>query len=275
MTANVGRVSTISQLDRTPENIGPGCEFVWLDEVGSTQDEAKSRAPLAEDTLVRGIAARYQTNGRGTHGRDWLGAPGNLFLTVSLPITRVPVTLTLLPLKVGIEVARAVEWLLDEAPKQPDSPCGKVTLKWPNDVLLDDKKLAGVLIEGDGTYLHVGIGINVGAAPDIPDDGPQRGRPSAWLADCGVDASQGLVQGLGKAITVARDPPGRQLSAPLGCFSGALRCRPLSGATKPGVTATQLARYHVQRTMLGHSLALCDVSEALLLGAAPGRSRTL
>ena len=63
----------------------------------------------------------------------------------------------------------------------------------------------------------MGIGINVGAAPDIPDDGPQRGRPSAWLADCGVDASQGLVQGLGKAITVALGSwvaPGKETCGP-------------------------------------------------------------
>ena len=145
-------------------------EFHHLRSVDSTQDEAKRRIPhLSKDLLA--ILADEQTNGRGTSGRVWIGLPGNFYFTVCVPMERVPVTITLLPLQIGSMVAECVSRLV---------PSKTVYVKWPNDVLLEDRKVAGVLIEShlvDGTiWLLVGIGINLVRAPDVPQEGKDRGR---------------------------------------------------------------------------------------------------
>lgn len=69
----------------------------------------------------------------------------------------------------------------------PSKP--RVSLKWPNDVLLGGAKVAGVLIEAELPFLLVGIGVNVRHKPDVPQQGPDRGRPAACLGDFGADSS--------------------------------------------------------------------------------------
>lgn len=73
-------------------------------------------------------------------------------------------------------------------PGKSDEP-PRVFLKWPNDVLLGGRKVAGVLIEAELSFLLVGIGVNVRQKPDVPQQGPNRGRPAACLADFGADAT--------------------------------------------------------------------------------------
>lgn len=150
--------------------------------------------------------ARQQSQGRGTSGRTWLSQRGNLFLTVAIPQTDVPIPLTLLPLQVGVIVARRLDSHLRRrlllpssdssssmAAPVPDFP--RVTVKWPNDVLINQEKIAGVLIENHyvpddsssnsaaswSYWFLVGIGVNVRHAPSVPTNGPQRGRPSTSL----------------------------------------------------------------------------------------------
>ena len=149
-----------------PSNI----DFHHLRSVDSTQDEARRRIPhFSKDILA--ILADEQTHGRGTSGRLWMGLQGNFFFTVCIPMERVPVTITLLPLQIGSMVAKCVsQWV----------PAKTVHVKWPNDVLLEDRKVAGVLIESqlvDGTiWLLVGIGINLVRAPNVLQEGEDRGR---------------------------------------------------------------------------------------------------
>jgi biotin-(acetyl-CoA carboxylase) ligase len=69
-----------------------------------------------------------------------VGKPGNLFLTVVLPVARIPLPLSLVPLRVGVVVAEAIAATTQVS----------VHLKWPNDVLVKQEKVSGVLIEGDG-----------------------------------------------------------------------------------------------------------------------------
>lgn len=64
-----------------------------------------------------------------------------------------------------------------------------MSLKWPNDVLLGGSKVAGVLIEAELPFLLVGIGVNVRNKPEVPQNGPDRGRPAACLADFGADST--------------------------------------------------------------------------------------
>ncbi|GAX14834.1 hypothetical protein FisN_29Lh040 [Fistulifera solaris] len=118
-----------------------------------------------EHTCVA-LVATTQTEGRGTQGRVWKAASGNLYLTVALP--QVPVSLTLLPLHVGIVVAQRVQAIL----KACHSSEPKVTVKWPNDVLIHDAKVSGCLIEHftnerNLSWFLVGIGVNVAETPPL------------------------------------------------------------------------------------------------------------
>ncbi len=106
--------------------------------------------------------AAAQTRGRGRQGRAWHSPPGNLYLSVALPA---PSGLThgLLPLAAGVAVAQALAgWGVP------------ARLKWPNDVLVGDRKLAGLLIEASSSggaleQVILGIGVNLAVAPQVED----------------------------------------------------------------------------------------------------------
>jgi BirA family biotin operon repressor/biotin-[acetyl-CoA-carboxylase] ligase len=129
----------------------------WTEEVASTSDRLKqlARAGAAEWTAV---LADRQSGGRGREGRAWASPPGGLYMSVLLRPALVPVGLV--PLAAGVAVAEAVsEWSV------------AARLKWPNDVLVDGRKLAGILSEassgGAGVeWAVVGIGVNVSVARD-------------------------------------------------------------------------------------------------------------
>jgi BirA family biotin operon repressor/biotin-[acetyl-CoA-carboxylase] ligase len=139
-----------------------GWTLTALESVGSTNDEATrlAEAGAAEGTVVW---AREQTGGRGRRGRRWASPVGNLyFSTILRPACSAPRAAEL-----GFVAALAVA---DIVPAKRD-----VRVKWPNDVLVDGGKIAGILPESaigqDGKAEHVvmGIGINVGFAPQLPD----------------------------------------------------------------------------------------------------------
>lgn len=131
-----------------------GKKIIWLPETTSTNDIAKIHAQQgAPEGLV--IAAERQTNGRGRHQKAWVSQPGGLYFSIilrpAIPVERLA-TITLL---VGISVAD----VLYKAYQLP------VRLKWPNDILLYGKKLAGILTEASSAgmnvnYVIVGIGVN-------------------------------------------------------------------------------------------------------------------
>jgi len=166
-----------------------------FDSTPSTQDEAKAIAKgLAESSLSPPdtfcVTATSQSKGRGTTGRQWLGAPGNVFVTIGIPVdvwmTKMmrerKIPLTLLPLKVGELTASLVNNELNICNEGEAT----VTVKWPNDVLVDGKKISGTLIENASNWFLIGIGINVAHAPTVPTTGADYGRPSVSLKDyCG------------------------------------------------------------------------------------------
>ena len=94
------------------------------------------------------VIADSQTAGHGRYGREWVSPPGGLYTSIVLAPD------PLLPLRAGVAVAEAL------------SECGiPAQLKWPNDVTVDGKKIAGVLIEeADGTMI-LGIGVNLDRVP--------------------------------------------------------------------------------------------------------------
>ena len=131
--------------------------------VDSTQDETKrilTEIGCYESRLLA-VIADDQTKGRGTGGRSWVAKRGNLFLTCAIPAEAIPIPqITLLPLGVGVLIA---EQLAKYARMQP-------MVKWPNDVLLNDHKIAGTLIENhrvrEQSWWLVGIGVNLESHPE-------------------------------------------------------------------------------------------------------------
>lgn len=126
------------------------------DSIGSTNDEATrlAREGAAHGTVVH---ADEQTAGRGRLSRRWLSPPGNVYLSVVLR-PGLPVARTVeIGFVAALAVADAVDALL---PRQLRS-----TLKWPNDVLLRDGKIAGILSDQADDALILGIGLNVLQAP--------------------------------------------------------------------------------------------------------------
>lgn len=128
----------------------------------STNDEVRRQAALGgEDGLV--ITADTQSAGRGRSGRFWQSPEGNLHLSMLMRPVCSPERATELPFVVALAVAEAVAGLVPVA--------RAVRCKWPNDVLIDDRKVAGVLIEsemrpeGGVDWIAVGIGVNVAMAP--------------------------------------------------------------------------------------------------------------
>jgi BirA family transcriptional regulator, biotin operon repressor / biotin---[acetyl-CoA-carboxylase] ligase len=155
-----------------------------LERTESTQDVAKQTIPSLSKNQILAVTATEQTNGRGTSGRAWMGLKGNVFLSVALQSKEVPTTLTLLPLQVGILIAERIDKIMKQICRSPDVT---VKLKWPNDVLVNQQKVAGVLIESmviDGDiWLIIGIGVNIAVAPQVPTEGPNRGRPATCLQE--------------------------------------------------------------------------------------------
>lgn len=116
--------------------------------------------------------ADRQTAGRGRFQRPWVSDQGGLWLSAVLPVERNSTAWRLLPLVVGLAVCETVRKL----------GVGRMRLRWPNDVLVDDRKLAGLLVDCFQPGLAVaGIGINVHNHPELSN--PALKGQSARLAD--------------------------------------------------------------------------------------------
>ncbi|MBS0538511.1 MAG: biotin--[acetyl-CoA-carboxylase] ligase [Proteobacteria bacterium] len=164
-----------------------GWTLVAFDSVGSTNDEA---ARLAEAGAPEGtfVWAREQTGGRGRRGRRWASPVGNLYCsTILRPDCPAPRAAEL-----GFVAALAVADLVIDG--------RAVRVKWPNDVLVNGGKVAGILPESsiaqDGRVEHVvlGIGVNVGFAPSLPE----MRYPGATLGGTVEAAAAGLAAGLAR-----------------------------------------------------------------------------
>ncbi len=121
---------------------------------------ALAHAGAEEGTVAR---AASQSAGRGRAGRSWVSPPGGLWFTLILRPRSPPARWGVIPLAVGLGVARAVR-----------ARDASARVKWPNDVLTSDGKVAGVLSEarvGPDGFLLAGVGVNVNVhLPDLPED---------------------------------------------------------------------------------------------------------
>jgi BirA family biotin operon repressor/biotin-[acetyl-CoA-carboxylase] ligase len=165
----------------------PGYGLVEFDEIDSTNEEARRRAAKGELQPVW-LRADRQTAGRGRRGRAWESPIGNLAATLLIAPAKPAAQCAQLSFVTAIAAADTAAGF---------APTADIKVKWPNDVLANGRKLAGILLEsasgGDGalTFLAIGIGMNLAHFP------PDTEFPATSLAAIGASvpsASAALAQ---------------------------------------------------------------------------------
>lgn len=203
------------------------------------------------------VLAVAQARGRGRHGRSWNSPPGNLYASLLLRPQSSLAAAATLALVAGLSVAEALQ--------EHVQPRQRVTLKWPNDLLLDGAKLAGILLEGadDGAggcaWVVIGLGLNLARAP--------AGTPYPATS---------LAEGAGLALT-----PDEVLATWLPIFGRRLRqwrSRGFAGLRDAWLAQAQglgsQARLRLGERLVHGRFAGLDADGALLLeGASGGTTR--
>ena len=161
------------QLDPTAR--AAGARLITHDTIGSTNAEALRLARAGERGPLW-IVAKTQTAGRGRRGRTWVSEPGNLYasllLTDPAPPERCPELSFVAALALHDAIGGRIPGL-----------AARLVLKWPNDLLIDRNKFAGILVEGEGAAVAIGIGVNCVHHPDHTE------TPATDLASAGVRTS--------------------------------------------------------------------------------------
>ncbi len=144
----------------------PGFRVEAFASVGSTNDEAKAlaRSGAGEGTVVWALR---QESGRGRRGRTWTSPEGNLYSSTILQPGRPPAEAAQISFVAALAIAETAAAVL------PDS--APVLCKWPNDVLVNGRKLSGILLESEAAadggpgWLVLGVGINLRHFPEGGD----------------------------------------------------------------------------------------------------------
>jgi BirA family biotin operon repressor/biotin-[acetyl-CoA-carboxylase] ligase len=216
--------------------------------LASTNDEA---ARLAREGAAHGtvVHADQQSSGRGRFSRRWSSPAGNLYLSIVLRLDVSPVRRVEIGFIAALAVADSVDAMLPRTIR--------ATLKWPNDVLVQNGKIAGILLEGADEALILGIGLNVLQAPT------------------GVSYQVATIVGCGGLATV--DGTRTRLLAALSDWLTVWRQEGFAA-----IRAAWLARAHpigaplsvhvAERYVTGRFAGL-DEDGALLLDTADGRNR--
>lgn len=152
-----------------PENY----QLVQIEATDSTNAELKRllKHGAPEYTVV---SAQIQQDGRGRKGRSWVSQPGNLFFSWVFNVEKAhyPQALRHLPYIISMAILKAI----------PSHP--KLAVKWPNDILIHNKKLAGILLEShqtaEGCTVVAGVGINTCQSPQDID------QPTTSLLEEGI-----------------------------------------------------------------------------------------
>jgi biotin-(acetyl-CoA carboxylase) ligase len=201
------------------------------DDDTKTTDKSNSKNQRITEHQILLVIADQQTAGRGTNGRQWEGTTTaqagttptvtththpNLYMTMGVAQSQIPVLLTLLPLQIAVLVANRVNFVVQQQQQQQqqqhepqDDQCTTGTtggddtststtvhVKWPNDVLINDAKVAGTLIESVTvertnsnntthyeSWFLIGIGVNIHVAPSLDKSPGKHGRPAIALQD--------------------------------------------------------------------------------------------
>ena len=154
-----------------PREILRGLNTEWLGREMSYFKETDSTNRVAKELARKGakhgstVVAEVQTQGRGRLGRSWESPPGGVYMSIILRPDLHPSQVTLLTLLAGIAIIRGIKQISGV----------NAGLKWPNDIMVSDCKLGGVLSEMEGESEHVdfvvigiGIDVNFAVSVDIP-----------------------------------------------------------------------------------------------------------
>ncbi|MEE9273645.1 MAG: biotin--[acetyl-CoA-carboxylase] ligase [Robiginitomaculum sp.] len=137
--------------------------FLHLDSIDSTNAEAIRQA---ENGVIGPIwiTSEIQTKGRGRRGRDWVSQTGNLFCTGLYPCEGDLQSASKLSFVAALALAQTLETFIDPR---------LIKIKWPNDVLVDGKKIAGILLEitehNSKLWIAIGVGINIISCPNFDE----------------------------------------------------------------------------------------------------------
>ncbi|GBR02331.1 biotin--[acetyl-CoA-carboxylase] ligase [Gluconobacter cerinus] len=146
--------------------------FEVYETLGSTSDLCKEKAEAGAPERLA-VQALFQTSGRGTRGRSWVDPGGNLAISLLFKPQNPEIFLTACPFLTALALYETAQSFCPSK--------AEFLLKWPNDLLLNERKMAGVLIEAGGIasnrWVVVGIGANLAQAPDVP------GRQLAALSE--------------------------------------------------------------------------------------------
>jgi BirA family biotin operon repressor/biotin-[acetyl-CoA-carboxylase] ligase len=166
--------------------------FTRLPSVGSTNDWLLQHAPTLSDG--HWVMADRQTAGRGRRGRAWSDGAGNLMASVLVRAKGAVQQLSFV-------AALALHDALSASGGQGSvTPAPRLSLKWPNDVLLDGVKMSGILLERAGDAVIIGFGVNIASHPEGTE------RPATSLAAAGwpAIAPVELLEALMPAFATAR-----------------------------------------------------------------------
>lgn len=166
-------------------------EWMALTETDSTNRVAKE---LARQGAAHGmvVSALRQTAGRGRLGRSFFSPEGGIYLSVILRPQLPPEERTLVTPMAAVAVCRAVEELCGISPR----------IKWVNDLYLGEKKLCGILCEGAGDAVIVGIGLNYTMPPEgFPSDIP---ATALYPPEGGPVSKEALAEAMVKAVLAAQ-----------------------------------------------------------------------
>jgi BirA family transcriptional regulator, biotin operon repressor / biotin---[acetyl-CoA-carboxylase] ligase len=147
----------------SPETETAGYRLVSLEATDSTNDDALAAA-LSGDSGKLWVVAAEQRAGRGRHGRQWSSPPGNLYASLLLLEPCEPAVAPQLGFVAGLALHEAMEVAAGVG-------APRLSLKWPNDLLLDGAKVSGLLLEAHRVEpagrlaIIIGFGVNVAHAP--------------------------------------------------------------------------------------------------------------
>lgn len=231
-------------------------ELLHYPAVDSTNDEV---IRLAQNGAPDGtwVVADEQTAGRGRRGRPWQSTRGNLFCTGLLRLAPEEGPVSQLSFLIALALYDALsQWVTTD----------RLKLKWPNDVLLDGRKVSGILLESASSgaphdrWVAAGIGVNLAVYPENME------RPAISLAAAGVTAPSPMA--VAERLSLAVDHWRREWRS--GSFA-ALRMAWLARATGIG---SRIEVRLPEETLVG---TFCDLAEdgALLLQLDSGTTRTI
>jgi len=157
--------------------------------IDSTNTEAFRRAGAGDPGRLW-LTAGHQTRGRGRGGRTWTSDPGNLYASLLLQLDISLPTALQLPFVAGVAIHDAITTAAGDP-----SLADRLTLKWPNDLLLDGHKVCGILVESRPLAGRTGLAVATGFGVNISGHPPDTRHPASNLAVRGLAVTPATIFG--------------------------------------------------------------------------------